>query len=73
MYVMYIDPHGVTSDESDHPPVANGGLDRVVQPQESVTLNGIQSKDDKGIVSYQWQMLTGYPYAIIEVSEETAT
>ncbi|XP_018545772.1 LOW QUALITY PROTEIN: kunitz-type protease inhibitor 1a [Lates calcarifer] len=56
----------IPPNESDHPPVANGGLDRVVQPQESVTLNGIQSKDDKGIVSYQWQMLTGYPYAIIE-------
>ncbi|XP_040916903.1 kunitz-type protease inhibitor 1a [Toxotes jaculatrix] len=52
--------------ESDHPPVANGGLDRVVQPQDSVTLNGIESKDDKGIAAWQWRMLTGYPYAVVE-------
>ncbi|XP_074548166.1 kunitz-type protease inhibitor 1a [Halichoeres trimaculatus] len=52
-------------DDSDHPPIANGGQDRVVQPQDAVTLNGIKSKDDKGIASYQWQMLTGYQYAVI--------
>ncbi|XP_041809444.1 kunitz-type protease inhibitor 1a [Chelmon rostratus] len=52
--------------ESDRPPVANGGQDLVVQPQDTVTLNGIGSKDDKGIVSYQWQMLTVYPYAVTE-------
>ncbi|KAM9341328.1 kunitz-type protease inhibitor 1a [Symphorus nematophorus] len=51
---------------SDRPPMANGGLDRVVQPQDILTLNGIQSKDDNGIASYQWQMLTKYPYAVIE-------
>lgn len=56
----------VPSNENDHPPVANGGQDRVVQPQDSLTLNGIASKDDKGIVSYQWQMLTSYPHAVIE-------
>nr|XP_046267916.1 kunitz-type protease inhibitor 1a [Scatophagus argus] len=56
----------VPPNESDHPPVANGGQDLVVQPQDIVTLNGIASKDDKGIASFQWQMLTGYPYAIIE-------
>lgn len=60
---------GVTLDEADHPPVANGGQDLVVQPQDSVTLNGIQSKDDNGIASYQWQLLTPYPYAFIEVSK----
>lgn len=58
----------VPPNEADHPPVANGGQDRVVQPQDSVTLNGITSKDDKGIVSFQWQMLTAYPYAIIETT-----
>lgn len=50
--------------------MANGGPDLVVQPQDSVTLNGIRSKDDHSIASYQWQMLTPYPYATIEVSEE---
>ncbi|XP_034713678.1 kunitz-type protease inhibitor 1a isoform X1 [Etheostoma cragini] len=53
-------------DDLDRPPVANGGQDRVVQPQDTLTLNGIQSKDDNGIVSYQWQMLTGYQYAVIQ-------
>lgn len=52
--------------ESDRPPVANGGQDLVIQPQESVALNGIGSKDDNGIESYQWKMLTPYPYAVIE-------
>ncbi|XP_053702021.1 kunitz-type protease inhibitor 1a [Synchiropus splendidus] len=51
--------------ESDRPPVADGGLDRVVQPQDSVTLNGIESKDDNGIVAYTWLMLTDYRHAII--------
>lgn len=48
--------------------MANGGQERVVQPQDLLTLNGIESKDDKGIVSYSWQMLTAYAYAVIEVS-----
>ncbi|CAJ1073819.1 Kunitz-type protease inhibitor [Xyrichtys novacula] len=56
----------VPPNDSDRPPIANGGQDRVVQPQDTVTLNGIKSKDDQGIESYQWQMLTGYPYAVIE-------
>lgn len=40
----------------------------MVQPQDVVTLNGIESKDDKGISSYLWQMLTVYPHAVIEVT-----
>lgn len=57
----------LSPDDSDRPPVANGGQDRVVQPQDAVMLNGIASKDDNKILSYQWQMLTAYPYAVIEV------
>lgn len=64
--------HGLSPDDNDRPPVANGGQDRVVQPQDTVTLNGIESKDDNGIESYQWQMLTSYQYAVIQVSVETA-
>lgn len=52
--------------------MANGGQDLVIQPQESVVLNGIGSKDDNGIESYLWKMLTPYPYAVIEVRKETA-
>lgn len=47
--------------------MANGGQDLVVQPQDTVTLNGMQSKDDKAIVSFHWQMLTAYPHAVFEV------
>ncbi|TNN87162.1 Kunitz-type protease inhibitor 1 [Liparis tanakae] len=56
----------VPRNDDDRPPVAFGGQDRVVQPQDTVTLNGIESKDDQKIVSFQWQMLTNYPYAVIE-------
>ncbi|XP_077588117.1 kunitz-type protease inhibitor 1a [Stigmatopora nigra] len=52
--------------ETDRPPVANGGQDRVVQPQDRVTLNGVESKDDQKITSYMWTMLTDYPNAVIE-------
>lgn len=63
--------HVLSPDESDRPPVADGGPDLVVQPQDTVTLNGMKSKDDIEIVSFQWQMLTGYPYAVIEVTKRT--
>ncbi|KAM6968547.1 kunitz-type protease inhibitor 1a [Tautogolabrus adspersus] len=55
-------------DDKDRPPIANGGQDRVVQPKESVILNGVKSNDDKGIASYQWKMLTVYPHAVFEES-----
>ncbi|KAK5857237.1 hypothetical protein PBY51_010495 [Eleginops maclovinus] len=54
----------VPTNTGDQPPTANGGQDLVVQPQESVTLNGMQSKDDQGTLTYHWQMLTVYPYAV---------
>lgn len=50
--------------------MADGGPDRVVQPQDTVTLNGLQSRDDIKIASYQWTMVTPYPFAIFEVSEQ---
>lgn len=67
---MFLTHQAFSPDDSDRPPVANGGQDRVVQPQEAVMLNGIASKDDNKIVSYQWQMLTAYPYAVIEVTRQ---
>lgn len=57
---------------SDRPPTANGGQDLVVQPGETVTLNGITSSDDQRVVSYLWNMLTVYPHAVIEVSREAS-
>ncbi|XP_041132051.1 kunitz-type protease inhibitor 1-like isoform X2 [Polyodon spathula] len=47
--------------DSDKPPSALATLDRVVQPLETVTLAGIESKDDHGIVSYKWDLLQGNP------------
>lgn len=55
------------AEESDAPPVADAGQDQVVQPHDIVTLNGIQSKDDKGIASYLWQPVGEIPFAVIEV------
>ncbi|KAM4541405.1 kunitz-type protease inhibitor 1a isoform 2-T2 [Fundulus diaphanus] len=56
----------LTPKETDSPPVADAGQDLVVQPKESVTLNGFQSKDDGKIETFNWKMLTDYPYAKIE-------
>ncbi|XP_051578821.1 kunitz-type protease inhibitor 1-like [Myxocyprinus asiaticus] len=47
------------SDEEDKPPVAVAGQDRVVQPHDDVTLNGIESTDDKKIVKYEWDLVSG--------------
>lgn len=56
------------SNTADQPPIANGGLDQVVQPQDSVTLNGIESKDDNKVESYKWSLITPYPHALIETT-----
>ncbi|CAL8272232.1 unnamed protein product [Merluccius merluccius] len=53
-------------DQADGPPVANGGSDRVVQPQDGLTLNGIESKDDHGIDVFRWHLVSGNTYAVIE-------
>ncbi|KTF76726.1 hypothetical protein cypCar_00039016, partial [Cyprinus carpio] len=52
-------------DVEDKPPVAVAGQDRVVQPKEDVTLNGIESTDDKKIVKYEWVQVSGDPSAVI--------
>ncbi|XP_076017619.1 kunitz-type protease inhibitor 1a isoform X2 [Genypterus blacodes] len=64
LYDSYLEVH-TPRNEEDRPPVADAGPDRVVQPQDSVSLNGIESKDDIEIVSYQWLMVSGSPTAII--------
>ncbi|XP_061897966.1 kunitz-type protease inhibitor 1a [Entelurus aequoreus] len=68
VYESYLEVD-VPPKEADRPPVANGGQDRVVQPQDSVTLNGLESKDDEKIASFHWKMLNKYPYAIIEKTD----
>ncbi|KAF4101843.1 kunitz-type protease inhibitor 1a [Onychostoma macrolepis] len=53
------------SDVEDKHPTAVAGQDRVVQPKEDVILNGIESKDDKKIVKYEWEMVSGDPSAVM--------
>ncbi|XP_037343151.2 kunitz-type protease inhibitor 1a isoform X1 [Pungitius pungitius] len=65
VYERYLEEHAKPSDP-DRPPVANGGPDRVVQPQEALTLSGMVSSDDHEVESYHWKMLTSYPFAVIE-------
>ncbi|XP_073683066.1 kunitz-type protease inhibitor 1a isoform X2 [Garra rufa] len=54
-----------TSEVEDKPPVAMCGQDRVVQPKDDVILNGIESKDDKKIVSYKWEQVSGDSSAVM--------
>ncbi|XP_031598228.2 kunitz-type protease inhibitor 1a isoform X1 [Oreochromis aureus] len=63
-HVNYPDP-----DTDDRRPVADGGPGQVIQPHERLVLNGMKSRDDKGIASYKWKMLTEYPYAVYEDSQ----
>ncbi|XP_018419291.1 PREDICTED: dyslexia-associated protein KIAA0319 homolog [Nanorana parkeri] len=46
--------------ENNSPPVAEAGPDKELTfPVESTTLDGSKSKDDHGIVSYEWENLSG--------------
>lgn len=47
--------------EGDHIPVARAGMDMKVQPMEPVTLSGTDSWDEEGIVSYEWEQVSGDP------------
>lgn len=45
------------------------GQDRVVQPHEDVTLNGVESRDDKKIVKYDWTIVSGHPSVVMSVCD----
>lgn len=55
------------------PPIANAGRDVVVQPGETVTLNGIESLplDDVHITRYDWSLQSGDASVTMEVKTDT--
>ncbi len=43
------------NEETDYPPIANAGDDVILHlPKNEITLNGNKSKDDHGIVQWEW-------------------
>ncbi|XP_061453759.1 dyslexia-associated protein KIAA0319-like protein homolog isoform X2 [Rhineura floridana] len=52
----------------DYPPVANAGPNQVITlPQNSITLYGNQSTDDRGIVSYEWSLSPNSKGKVVEM------
>ncbi|XP_067099927.1 kunitz-type protease inhibitor 1a [Osmerus mordax] len=56
----------VPPNEDDLPPLADAGQDRVVQPQDTLILNGVKSKDDKELASFEWHQEAGDSAAVME-------
>lgn len=54
--------------EKDKRPIAIAGADIVTRAGEEVTLNGIESWDDKNITKYQWMHLSGDASVVMEVN-----
>lgn len=59
------------SGDEDKFPTAKAGRDIVVQPNDTVTLNGIESWDDKVITSYKWSLVKGD--STVEITVRTST
>ncbi|KAI1895442.1 hypothetical protein AGOR_G00106320 [Albula goreensis] len=68
VFEKYLEGPHISVDDDDKPPVANAGQDRVVQPQDVVPLDGIESKDDKKIERYEWRLVQGNSSAVLEKS-----
>ncbi|XP_067847350.1 kunitz-type protease inhibitor 1-like [Heptranchias perlo] len=64
VYEAYLKPREPSA--GDKLPVANAGRDRIVQPNEKVTLSGLESRDDYKIVQFDWVLLLGDPSVKIE-------
>ncbi|KAM3920699.1 kunitz-type protease inhibitor 1 isoform 1-T1 [Leptodactylus fuscus] len=50
----------------DDPPIARVSRDVKTQPNQEVTLSGIESWDKEGIVNYEWSLLSGDPDVVYE-------
>ena len=56
----------------DFPPIANAGNDVEIQlPLNKVALSGEKSTDDRAIVAYQWEVISGDPIDLVD--DDTAT
>ncbi|XP_078262359.1 kunitz-type protease inhibitor 1-like [Rhinoraja longicauda] len=59
VYQEYLRPRSPGA--GDKLPMAKAGRDRIVQPNEEVTLSGLDSRDDFNIVEFNWVLLKGEP------------
>uniref|UniRef100_A0AAY4D0Z5 Serine peptidase inhibitor, Kunitz type 1 b n=1 Tax=Denticeps clupeoides TaxID=299321 RepID=A0AAY4D0Z5_9TELE len=66
VYARFLDVPVTTDCEKDRPPVADAGPAVVAQPMESVTLNGVESWDDKKIARYDWSLVQGNQSVVME-------
>ncbi|XP_078544068.1 dyslexia-associated protein KIAA0319 homolog isoform X1 [Lissotriton helveticus] len=64
----------IVQPESNRPPTAVAGLDKQLMfPVDSTILDGSRSSDDRGIVSYHWEKISGPQKAKIENSEKSVS
>ncbi|XP_028677104.1 kunitz-type protease inhibitor 1a isoform X1 [Erpetoichthys calabaricus] len=56
--------------DTDKPPVAKPGPTRVIQPNETLTLTGIESADDHEIASYQWSLVQGDSLVVLKKTDK---
>ncbi|KAJ7988108.1 hypothetical protein DPEC_G00320210 [Dallia pectoralis] len=66
VYEEYLKEPETTRDTNDKRPVAKAGRDVVVQPSENVTLDGVESWDDKGITYYRWSLVNGNASVVLK-------
>ncbi|XP_055496821.1 kunitz-type protease inhibitor 1-like [Leucoraja erinacea] len=59
VYKEYLRPRSPGA--GDKLPIAKAGGDRIVQPNEEVTLSGLESRDDFNIVKFDWALLKDDP------------
>ncbi|KAM4687319.1 dyslexia-associated protein KIAA0319-like isoform 2-T2 [Discoglossus pictus] len=61
----------IVQPEIDSPPIAEVGPDKELTfPVESSVLDGSKSSDDQGIVSYEWEIISGPSKATIQDSDK---
>ncbi|KAB5540194.1 hypothetical protein PHYPO_G00099080 [Pangasianodon hypophthalmus] len=69
VYQRHLRGPGGKSGEEDKRPIANAGADVVTRAGEEVTLNGIESWDDRNITKYEWTLLSGNDSVVIQKTQ----